>query len=92
MKKLLLLAALAFGNAQANEYYVAPNKSGGEIVLTLETTDSCGEGLFFMYVVNRNQEPTYGCWTLIAGKIHVRFNDGTRRVYDDKGWVRRESM
>lgn len=94
MKKLLLAAALACGvvhTVSAEGFLVAPTKEGGEIVLTFNTPSACN-GLFFMYVVDKKQEPFYGCWALINDKVHVRYDNGIRRVYDLDGWTKRESM
>lgn len=93
MKNTLLALFLAglLQNGAASEIYVTPTKNGGEITLTFDTPDSC-DGLFFMYVISNNQEPVYGCWAFLNGMIHVRYENGVRRVYDDFGWIRRESM
>lgn len=94
MRKLLFAAALACGvihTVSAGEFLVAPTKEGGEIVLTFNTPSACN-GLFFMYLVDKNQIPFYGCWTLINDKVHVRYDNGIRRVYGLGEWSRRESM
>lgn len=91
--KRLLVAVLACGitfTASAGEIFVAPAKGGGEIILTLNKPSSC-DGMFFMYAINKKQQPTYGCWTILDDMIHVRYNDGMRRVYDMEGWERRET-
>ena len=94
MKKLLLAAALVCGAIQtvsAGGFLVSPTTEGGEIVLTFDKPTACN-GLFFMYVVDKKQEPFYGCWALINDKIHVRYDNGIRRVYGLDGWAKRESM
>jgi len=91
MKKLVLILALLCGNAAAGESLVAPTEAGGQIVLTFDKTTNCGE-LYFMYLVLSTQEVSYGCWVFMNGMIHVRYDNGVRRVYDAKGWVRKESM
>lgn len=91
MKKLILALALLCGSATAGEYWVAPTEAGGQIVLTFDKTKSC-DSLFFMYLVKTDQEVAYGCWTVINDMIHVRYDNGIRRVYDAQGWIRKESM
>jgi len=88
MKKLLVTLLLCV-NAHAGEYFVTPTETGGEIVLTNSKTTNCGDNLMFMYVVMANQSVVYGCWAYINDKIHVRYDDGNRRVYDTKGWTRK---
>lgn len=88
MKKLIFLLCFCL-NAYANEYFVTPTESGGEIVLTTIRTDNCGDSLMFMYVVKPDQGVVYGCWAYLNDKIHVRYDDGIRRVYDTKGWVKK---
>lgn len=94
MKRLLLAAALACGithSVSAEEFLVAPTKEGGEIILTFSKPTSCN-GMFFMYLVDKNQIPFYGCWTFINDKVHVRYDNGIRRVYGLGEWSKRESM
>lgn len=89
MKKIL--AALLFCiNAHAGEYFVTPTESGGEIVLTLQKANTCEDSLYLMYVVKSNQSVVYGCWAYINDRVHVRYNDGTRKVYDTTGWIRKK--
>lgn len=94
MKKLLLALALICGTATANatEYWVAPTEAGGQIVLTFDKTGGCGDTLYFMYTVFSNQEVVYGCWTAINQSIHVRYDNGVRRVYSTTGWVRKDGL
>jgi hypothetical protein len=89
MKKLLILL-LFCANAYAGEYFVTPTEAGGEIVLTNTKTNNCGDSLMFMYVVKSNQSVVYGCWAYINDKVHVRYEDGTRKVYDTTGWIRKK--
>ena len=89
MKKLFL-ALLLCANAHAGEYFVAPTESGGEIVLTNTKVRDCGDSLMFMYVIKSDQSVVYGCWAYINNKVHVRYNDGTRKVYDTVGWVQKK--
>jgi len=86
MKKLFL-ALLLCANAHAGEYFVTPTEGGGEIVLTLQKASICEDSLYLMYVVKSNQSVVYGCWAYINNRVHVRYNDGTRKVYDTTGWV-----
>lgn len=89
MKKLFL-ALLLCANAHAGEYFVTPTEAGGEIVLTNTKTTNCGDSLMFMYVVMADQSVVYGCWAYINDKIHVRYDNGNRKVYDTKGWVHKK--
>jgi len=89
MKKLLMLF-LFCANAYAGEYFVTPTEAGGEIVLTDKKTERCGEVLMFMYVVKSDQSVVYGCWAYMNDKVHVRYDDGTRKVYDTKGWIHKK--
>lgn len=83
MKRALLGAALlaAVLTAQAKDLLVAPTKAGGEIVLTKDRSNTCGEVLFSMYIVMTDQNLLFGCWAYLDGRIMVRFDDGTRRAY-----------
>jgi hypothetical protein len=89
MKKLFL-ALLLCANAYAGEYFVTPTEAGGEIVLTLQKASTCGDSLYFMYVIKSDQSVVYGCWAYINNKIHVRYDDGNRKVYDTTGWVHKK--
>lgn len=91
MKRLLLVLALLCNPALASEYWVAQTESGGQIVLTFDKTTNCGE-LYFMYLVLSTQEVSYGCWVVLNDMIHVRYDNGVRRVYDNQGWMRKEKM
>ena len=89
MKKFLAIMLLC-ANSYAGEYFVTPTEAGGEIVLTNTKTSSCGDSLMFMYVVKTDQSVVYGCWAYINDKIHVRYDDGNRKVYDTKGWIQKK--
>lgn len=86
MKKLLITLLLASGLANAAEYYVSPTELGGRIVLTFEKSDWCDKNLFIAYVEMTDQNVVYGCWAFVNEKIHVRYNDGNRRVYNPLGF------
>lgn len=89
MKKFLAMLLFCV-NAHAGEYFVTPTEAGGEIVLTNTKTTGCGENLMFMYVVKSDQTVVYGCWAYINDKVHVRYDDGNRKVYDTKGWIQKK--
>jgi hypothetical protein len=91
MKKLLLIL-LFCTSAYAEEYLVAQTETGGEIVLSLtKGVTTCGENLYWMYLTTKNGDVFYGCWVYLHEKIHVRFDNGTRKVYDTEGWTKRTS-
>ena len=92
MKRALLGALLAASvlTVQAKDIFVSPTSEGGEIVLTLDRVSSCGDALFWMYVVTKGQELLSGCWAAIDGRIMVRFESGQRRAYDPNGFTKRE--
>lgn len=89
MNKLILSLLLACGAANAAEYWSAPTKEGGEIVLTQSRTEKCGDYLLSMYIVTADQRVAYGCWVLMDGRIHVRYDDGDRMAYDLKHWTKK---
>jgi hypothetical protein len=89
MKRLLIMLLLCV-NARAGEYFVTPTEAGGEIVLTNTKTTNCGDNLMFMYVIKSDQSVVYGCWAYINDKVHVRYDDGNRKVYDTKGWIHKK--
>lgn len=92
MKKLLILL-LFCATAHAEDYLVAPTESGGEIVLSMTRgVKNCGDTLFWMYLVTKSGDVFYGCWTYMHDKIHVRFDNGVRKVYDMEGWTKRTSQ
>jgi hypothetical protein len=86
MKRLLLPLLFISCAANAAEWWETPTKAGGKIVLTLERADWCGKNLYIAYIETSQQDAIYGCWTGVNDRIHVRFNDGTRKVYDKEGW------
>jgi hypothetical protein len=88
MKKLLIALMLASGFATAAEYYTTPTEAGGRIVLTFDKSDWCEKNLYIAYVEMTDQNVLYGCWAIINEKIHVRYNDNQRRVYDPTGFVK----
>lgn len=91
MKKTFIVLLLMSGFASAADYWTTPTQAGGRIVLTLEKADYCGNSLYVAYVEKTNQDVVYGCWSAINGKIHVRYNDGNRKVYEPDLWTKHES-
>ncbi len=89
MNKLILSLLLACGVANAEEYWTTPTQQGGEIVLTGIKTDTCGDTLLSMYVVTIDRRVAYGCWALLNDRVHVRYDDGDRMVYDMKNWTKK---
>lgn len=92
MKKALVTTVLLATvlTAQAKEIWVSKTQEGGEIVLTFDRTAACGEALWWMYIIGRNNQLYTGCWGALNGKVMVRFDDGDRRAYDPDGFVKRE--
>ena len=86
MKKLLLVLLLACSAVRAEPYLSAANEGGGEIILTIFTPASC-DGLKAMYAMLPSGVVFHGCWAYFNDKIHVRFEDGSRRVYDPSYFV-----
>lgn len=91
MKYLILTAALVAPLAAAEVYFVTPNEGGGEIVLTEVKVAQCGETLRVAYAQLPGGDVLYGCWGFMQDKVHVRYMDGQRRVYDPKGFAMKES-
>jgi hypothetical protein len=86
MKKLLLVLLLAFSSVRAEPYLSATNEGGGEIILTTFTPTSC-DGLKAMYSMLPSGVVYHGCWAYINEKIHVKYEDGERRVYPIDNFV-----
>ena len=88
MKNLFITLLAVAGFAQSAEYYTTPTELGGRIVLTFEKSDWCEKNLYIAYVEMTDQNVIYGCWAFVNEKIHVRYNDGTRRVYNPIGFTK----
>ena len=86
MKKLVFLGLFFTSACFASEWWEAQTKAGGKIVLTLERADYCGKNLFVAYIETSQQDAIYGCWAGINDRIHVRYRDGTVKIYDKEGW------
>lgn len=86
MKKLLLVLLLAYSSVRAEPYLSAANEGGGEIILTTYTVASC-DGLKAMYSMLPSGVVYHGCWVYINEKIHVKYEDGERRVYPIDNFV-----
>lgn len=86
MKKIALALLLVCSSVRAELYLSAKNEGGGEIVLTTYTVASC-EGLKAMYAMLPSGKTYYGCWAYVNDKIHVRYEDGERRVYPIDSFV-----
>jgi hypothetical protein len=86
MKKLVLALLLLCSAVRAEQYLSAANQGGGEIILTTFTPASC-DGLKAMYAMLPNGVAYHGCWAYINEKIHVRYEDGERRVYPIDNFV-----
>jgi hypothetical protein len=91
MKKLLVMLLFCV-SAHAEEYLVTNTEGGGEIVLSLSRgVTTCGDHLYWMYMVTKSGDVFYGCWAYMHEKIHVRFDNGIRKVYDLDGWTKRST-
>lgn len=88
MKKLVITLLLMSGCVHAAEYWTSRTEAGGRIVLTFDRADYCGKVLYVAYVEKPTQEVVYGCWTILYDKIHVKYSDDNRMVYDMDGWVK----
>jgi hypothetical protein len=86
MKKLVLALLLLCSAVRAEPYLSAANEGGGEIILTSFTPASCS-GLKAMYAMLPSGVVFHGCWAYLNDKIHVSFEDGSRRVYDPSYFV-----
>ncbi len=86
MRKLVFTLLLLVGPAHAEEWFETPTKAGGRIVLTFQTADWCPKNFFIAYIETTQQDAVYGCWAGVNNRIHVRYNDGTRKIYDNEGW------
>lgn len=86
MKKLILCLLLATGVCQAEEWWETPTKAGGKIILTLQKADWCPQGFYIAYIETSHQDAIYGCWAGINDRIHVKWNDGNKKIYDKDGW------
>jgi len=90
--EILLALSLFCLPATAAEYWVAETKAGGQIVLTFDKTSNCGKDLYFMYLVNSQQDVNYGCWIPMNDAIHVRYDNGILQVYATSGWTRKYGL
>lgn len=88
MKKLILLLCFVASSAYAEIYFVGKNAGGTDIILTLEKPNWC-DGIYMMYTTTTNSSVLYGCWFYMQDKIHVKYLDGDRRVYDVRGFEQR---
>lgn len=91
MKKIALALLLIGSSVRAEPYLEAKNDGGGEIILTTYATSDCKNGLKAMYSSLPNGKTYYGCWAYLNDKIHVRYEDGERRVYALDLFVVKES-
>ena len=75
---VLLLAIAAQANAEKT--LEIRNKAGGKIVLTGEPCPG-SPALRRMMSTMPNNKTVLGCWVLINGEIHVRYDDGDLYTY-----------
>jgi hypothetical protein len=87
MKKLIFFWVLLANPAFAEEWWETPTQAGGKIVLSVQTADWCPKGFYIAYIETSKQDAIYGCWYPVNDRIHVKYNDGTVKIYDKKGWV-----
>ncbi|CAB4157972.1 hypothetical protein UFOVP687_43 [uncultured Caudovirales phage] len=88
MKKLIFCVLLANPIfSQAEEWWEARTQAGGRIILTTQTADWCPKNFFIGYIETTKQDAVYGCWMVSNQRIHMKFNDGTIKIYDKEGWV-----
>lgn len=82
-----VLVLFLCGSAHAEEWWEANTQAGGKIILTTQTADWCPKGFYIGYIETTKQDAFYGCWATSNERIHMRFKDGTIKVYDKEGWV-----
>lgn len=59
-----------------------PNGSGGEIVLTTDITEDCGENMHFAYSTSPIADTIPGCWFHDERMVHIKWlPDGSIRSY-----------
>jgi hypothetical protein len=87
MKKLIFFCVLLANPAFAEEWWEASNQAGGKIVLTTQTADFCSKNSWIAYIETTKQDAIYGCWVVSNDRIHVRYRNGTVKIYDKEGWV-----
>ena len=86
MKKLLILAALLCGAAQAETLATAPNAIGGQIRLMAER-GSCSEGSRVVLLTSPSGEFVQGCWFLMEDKVYAAYSNGLKRLYSLEGFT-----
>ena len=90
MKGILVAIALVTSQAHA-QYWQAPNKSGGRIVLTEAKCQVAGlETLYSMWTETGDGKVNDGCWAYFADKIQVIYHDGSRYTYNPASFERKE--
>ena len=83
MKKLLLIALLAFKCAYADTAATFPNNAGGLTVLTDVQCDR--QRGFYAYSQNPRGSTQFGCWWSDSTMVHITWNDGELRSYTFTG-------
>lgn len=81
MKKIIvMLALIAAIPAHAERWLEAANNAGGKIVLL---PNDCGGTKQWnrAFATNPGMATIWGCWTLIAGEVHVIYDDSSRYSY-----------
>ena len=86
MKKLLILAALVCGTAQADTVAIMRNNGGGIMVLTDLQTPECRSFVGAVYTMTSRNETLWGCWFSDDLMVHVRWSDGDTRAYPVSGF------
>ncbi len=89
MKRLALLLTLAASTpalAQSEWFARVGNESGGEIVL-LTTRGECPEKFLRAFATDTAGRIVWGCWMLSSTHVHVVYENGWERAYQQQGWT-----
>ena len=77
MRRFILTGLMAILAIQADAEIIAtmPNKAGGMMYLTNNTTDRC-KPLRAMFANNSDGKSIWGCWMIDEMIIHIKWDDG----------------
>lgn len=92
MKKFLILLCLVTISAHAEEeWWEAPNKSGGKIVLLGGECTPKPElkTLKRMYAAHKDGQTFWGCWNYWSNQVHVVYDNGESYTYDAELFTRK---
>jgi hypothetical protein len=82
MKAAILTLVLAAPIAHAEKWLEYPNKAGGKIILFAnKCRDETRPALHAAMATIPSGQTLHGCWGLIAGDVHIVYEDGTTYSY-----------